>query len=835
MFDQLRKSKLIKPVRFLLVIVLVFTWVFSAWPPVWQNPPFPPEIQEARALDTGFNTTVSTAAVTSSAGDNNGFETTYGTNTPKDTTTDNAAGLASANTSSGAATDGCTTFPQAEDDQHDFYAFGFSIPANSKINGIEIGTQLTVSSNSGTNLFCFALSYDGGAHWTAAQSSGDIGTTESAKTLGGAVDTWGRTWSVSELSDANFRIRVMLDPSATLTYTFSMDLLQVKVYYTGLPTVTTQAAGSVEATTATGNGTIEATGGENASAWGVCYKTSSGCTTADSTAAGSGTGGAGTFTASMTSLSSGTTYYIKAYATNSAGTSYGDEVTILTKPAAPTSVAATDGTYTDKVTITWTKSTGATNYHVWRDSTDLGAAGDVATYDDTGADAPTITAGSTVASDGTSTAQVDLSLSGTSANNGTTHTYKVVASNATGNSADSATDTGYRGVGSLTYQWQKSAADSDASYSNIDGATSSTYNDTAAPAPTVTAGTASATDGSATDKTTLSISGASANNGEGRYYKCVLNATGAAQQTSASNRGYRGVGALTYQWYRSSGTGDSGYSILSGATTAPYDDTTAPAPTITAGTASASDGTSASYVALSVSGQSANVGAVRYYYCTISATGANSADTNHNDGYIGVGSLTYQWQRSAADSNANYSDISGATTASYNDTGAPADGSGRYYKVALDAMGASQQISTADRGYRKIVAISITTDGSINFNYLPTNTTKDTTVSGINDPETISVDSGPVDLDVKTTVFSQGGNTWTLGTGNGSNIVKWEFSKDGSSWTTFANPGPSTYAFDTNVAQGQTRNIYLKITTPTETSSYQQYSATVTIIASAPD
>ncbi len=231
-------------------------------------------------------------------------------------------------------------------------------------------------------------------------------------------------------------------------------------------------------------------------------------------------------------------------------------------------------------------STGATKSHVWRDSTDLGAAGDVATFDDTGAAAPTVTAGTASATAGSATDKVTLSISGASGNNGTSYTYKVIASNATGNSPDSATDTGYR-------------------------------------AP----------------------------------------------------------GTLTYQWYRSSGDADSGYSTLSGATTAPYDDSTAPAPTITAGAATASDGTSTSYVSLSVSGQSANSGAGRYFYATVSATGASSADTNHDRGYIGVGSLTYQWQRSAADSDTSYSDISGATTASYNDTGAPADGSGRYYEV----------------------------------------------------------------------------------------------------------------------------------------------------------
>jgi hypothetical protein len=180
-------------------------------------------------------------------------------------------------------------------------------------------------------------------------------------------------------------------------------------------------------------------------------------------------------------------------------------------PAAPTNVAATDGTYTDKVTITWTKSTGATGYYVYRDSSNVsGLLGDVATYDDTGAAAPTITGGTAAATDGTYTDKVALSVSGQSGNNGTTSTYYVVAHNAVGNSANSATDTGYRGIGSLTYQWQRSAADSDASYSDIAGATTASYNDTGAPA-----------------------------DGSGRYFKVVENATGASQQTSTADRGYR--------------------------------------------------------------------------------------------------------------------------------------------------------------------------------------------------------------------------------------------------------------------------------------------------------
>ncbi len=710
----------------------------------------------------------------------------------------------------------------------------------------------------------------------------------------------------------------------------------VEVTYVGIvaPTVTTQAASAVEATTATGNGTVTATGGENPTRY-IDWGTSPG---SYPNAVSAGVGGVGAYTCSLTGLPAGTTIYCRARAVNSAGTGTGAEVNFLTKPAAPTNVAATDGSYSDKVVVTWTKSTGATGYQVYRDGSPLGWLGDVATYDDPGAAAPSITPGSSVASDGTSTAQVDLSLSGTGTNNGTTHTYTVRARNATGESdvvvdggfeswisdtqltywytpfgagnavakstdktaglyaaqftaasgdgrcgrqlvplvnghkyaitfkakkvsgnpnvqivlndtnlstatglltasyvqytlivtytgattpsgyfdiqtnevnsvilidelssleydtgyrapgaltyqwqrsaADSdadysnisgataatyadtaapaptitpgssvasdgtstsavdlslsgtgtsvgagryyrcvlnaagcaqqisAANRGYRGVGALTYQWQRSSGDSDADYSNITGATTATYSDTAAPAPTVTPGTASATDGSSTAQVTLSLAGESANVGAGRYYKCVLNAAGAAQQISASNRGYRGVGSVTYQWYRSAADSDADYSVLTGATTDPYDDTTAPAPTITPGSALASDGTSSVHVALSLSGQSANVGAGRYYKCLVAATGATSQYSTADRGYRGVGALTYQWQRSAADSDLNYSDIGGATYTPYNDTGAPADGSGRYYKCVENATGATQQTSSSDRGYRLVALTS---------------------------------------------------------------------------------------------------------------------------------
>lgn len=287
------------------------------------------------------------------------------------------------------------------------------------------------------------------------------------------------------------------------------------------PTVTTQAATDIEATTATGNGNITAVNNGTCDLRGFVWdldthgdpgNVAPGASGYANDVPESNSFGTGAFTGSLTGLPTGDTIYCRAYAHNENGYGYGDEVNFLTKPAAPTNVSATDGVHTDKVVITWTKSTGATDYHVWRGAVDLGAAGDVATFDDAGADAPTVTAGTASASDGTAVPHVVLSLAGKSANNGATHTYKVVASNATGDSADSTTDTGYRGVGALTYQWQRSAGDSDDTFGAIGGGTTDPYNDVGAPA-----------------------------NGDGRWYYCEVSATGATTQDSTHDRGYRGV------------------------------------------------------------------------------------------------------------------------------------------------------------------------------------------------------------------------------------------------------------------------------------------------------
>jgi len=88
------------------------------------------------------------------------------------------------------------------------------------------------------------------------------------------------------------------------------------------PTVTTQATTAIADTTATGNGTVINVGGSTLTERGTCWSLSINPTIADSKATSAGQTGA--FTTSITGLSAATSYYVRAYATNAIGTSYGE-------------------------------------------------------------------------------------------------------------------------------------------------------------------------------------------------------------------------------------------------------------------------------------------------------------------------------------------------------------------------------------------------------------------------------------------------------------------------------------------------------------------------------
>jgi pectinesterase len=100
----------------------------------------------------------------------------------------------------------------------------------------------------------------------------------------------------------------------------------------GFPVATTTAASYLSTTYLTTGGRIWADSGATVTARGVCWSTSSPATLGASNYTTDGTG-TGSFTSSVTGLTAGTPYYIRSYATNSKGTSYGSEITITTYAA----------------------------------------------------------------------------------------------------------------------------------------------------------------------------------------------------------------------------------------------------------------------------------------------------------------------------------------------------------------------------------------------------------------------------------------------------------------------------------------------------------------------
>jgi hypothetical protein len=90
------------------------------------------------------------------------------------------------------------------------------------------------------------------------------------------------------------------------------------------PTVTTTAITAITNTTSTSGGNVTSDGGATITARGVCWNTSANPTTANSKTTDAGTTGA--YASSITGLTANTVYYVRAYATNSVGTSYGTDV-----------------------------------------------------------------------------------------------------------------------------------------------------------------------------------------------------------------------------------------------------------------------------------------------------------------------------------------------------------------------------------------------------------------------------------------------------------------------------------------------------------------------------
>ncbi len=198
-----------------------------------------------------------------------------------------------------------------------------------------------------------------------ASSGGDV--TDDG---GFAVTVKGVCWSTSpDPTTANNRT---LDGSGTGSFTSALTGLtpgttyHVRAYATnsagtgyggdeefttngvGLPMVTTTGAFNITLTTAESGGVVTDDGGSEVTVRGVCWSTSTNPTIGDDFEEDE-TGGIGAFTVEITGLTPGTTYHVRAYATNGSGTSYGVDRSFTagsTTPTVTTAAVSDIGLYT---------------------------------------------------------------------------------------------------------------------------------------------------------------------------------------------------------------------------------------------------------------------------------------------------------------------------------------------------------------------------------------------------------------------------------------------------------------------------------------------------------
>jgi hypothetical protein len=101
----------------------------------------------------------------------------------------------------------------------------------------------------------------------------------------------------------------------------------------GFPVIISSSVSNISLNSATSGGSITDDRGTTVTAKGVCWNTTGSPTTSDDCS--NDGGGTGDFESHLSNLLPGTTYYVRSYATNSEGTSYGSETSFTTEAGLP--------------------------------------------------------------------------------------------------------------------------------------------------------------------------------------------------------------------------------------------------------------------------------------------------------------------------------------------------------------------------------------------------------------------------------------------------------------------------------------------------------------------
>jgi hypothetical protein len=207
-----------------------------------------------------------------------------------------------------------------------FSTVATTIPTGVSTNSLSLITQTTSLGGGNINTDGGATVTSRGVCWSNTNSNPTIANTKTVDGSGigafsssltgltGGTTYYVRAYATNSVGTAYGTTRTFTTSSATIP-----------------SGITTTSISSISQNTASSGGTITGDGGAAITSRGVCWSSSTSSPTIFNSASNNGSG-IGSFTSSLTGLTANTTYYVRAYATNSAGTAYGNTITFTTSP-----------------------------------------------------------------------------------------------------------------------------------------------------------------------------------------------------------------------------------------------------------------------------------------------------------------------------------------------------------------------------------------------------------------------------------------------------------------------------------------------------------------------
>jgi formylglycine-generating enzyme required for sulfatase activity len=205
---------------------------------------------------------------------------------------------------------------------------------------------------------------------------------------------------------------------------------------------------------------------------------------------------------------------------------------------------------------------------------------------------------------------------------------------------------------------------------------------------------------SGTVSVTWSSAPAAGTSGPDEVYRVrAVALSGVRSELSASDTGYRGAPRLErYRWRVDGGAWQGAGSATEAI------DSAVPDTVVRVEDVQASDGSLLDRVALSA--RVVTERPPRRYEVEAVYDGGDVGPAGSALALFSSPSVALQWQRSAGDADADYTDLAGATTAVAEDATAPATGQGRWYRLRA-TVGSTIVTSSADRGFRARPAATV--------------------------------------------------------------------------------------------------------------------------------